>query len=74
VPKVRRNLEGQLPANLERGAHASQEVEVVVDPLQRGIGEHQIEILTEPCGDVARGKGKPGHVLVVGGGARQHRV
>ena len=42
-----------LSIGAERGAHARQKVEVVVDPLERGVGEHKIEPLVEPRRDVA---------------------
>ena len=46
---------------------------MVVDPLERRVGEHEVEALVEPGGDVALGEGEPGHVGVRRLGPGQHR-
>ena len=74
VAKIRRDLERDLPTLSQSGAHPGQQVEMIVDPLQRGVGEHQIEILTEPRLDIAQGKRQTRDVSVIGVGARQHRL
>ncbi len=72
VPEVRRHLKGKLPAALERRAHAGQEVEMVVDPLQRCVGKDQVEIFAQPCGDVVLRKGETTDVRVVLLGPLEH--
>ncbi len=54
------HLERQLPVHAQRGPHARQQVEVVVDPLEGRVGEHEVEVLAEPVGDVALAKESPG--------------
>ena len=59
VPVVRGYLERQLPSRTEGRPHAGQQVEVIVHPLQRGVGEDEVEPAPEPRCDVAPGKDRP---------------
>ena len=47
---------------------------MVVDPLQGGVGEDEVEPLAEPRLDVPLGEGQPGTSPCVGSGACQHRL
>ena len=46
---------------------------MVVDPLQGGVGEHDVEILVEPTCDVALSEGETGHLSKSDLCPRQHR-
>ena len=72
MAEVRRNLEGQLPVGAEGGAHAGQQVQMIVDPLQRGIGEDELQALAEPGRDVALLERQSFDVAVRGLGALEH--
>ena len=56
---VRRHLHGELTAGGQRGRQPREERGVVVDPVQRGVREHEVEGLGgRPLGNVAELEGQ----------------
>ncbi|MEZ4409483.1 MAG: hypothetical protein R3A52_23880 [Polyangiales bacterium] len=66
---VRRELHHQLPARLHQREQPRDQRFVVVDPLDRRVGEDQVPLALEGR-EVARGEAQP--VARVGAGLREH--